>query len=333
MELAALALCRLISGACMQTYLYYFGMGKNHKLKRTYSQSLSIFVFLVSILVLANVLYAQEDSQVKAKKNFLWSVETEENTVYLLGSIHMLNSAYYPLRKKIEKSYEQSKKIVFEIDIDEANNSVFQTKILTFGLYTNGQTLEKNISAQTYRLLQERVAAAGLHMSQFDRLKPWFCALTLTVIEFSRLGFDPNYGIDKYFFDKAKRDEKDIIYLETVEYQIDMLTTMLEEEQEKFLRQTLEDLKVIETIITDIVQYWENGDANKLDALLRINFSDYPDIYNRIFVQRNIKWVEKIEDLTRQNENVLVVVGAGHLVGAEGVVELLRKRGYTVQQR
>lgn len=288
------------------------------------------FAYLCTFFYLA---YPQESLQAKGRKNFLWSIETGKNTVYLLGSLHILKSDSFPLGKEIEDAYIDSKKIVLETDLDSINNPEFQAKMITLGLYPEGQTLEQNVSKETYRLLEKKLVAVGLSVAHFNRFRPWVCALALTLMEFQRLGFDPSYGIDTHFFNKAKKDGKEIIFLETIDYQLGLFTKMGKAEQASFLGQALKDLEVIETMASEMVSSWKTGDVDKLNSIINLSFKAHPDIYNRFIIQRNKRWISRIEDLMRQDENVLVIVGAGHLVGTENILELLKKRGYKILRR
>jgi uncharacterized protein YbaP (TraB family) len=104
-------------------------------------------------------------------------------------------------------------------------------------------------------------------------------------------------------------------------------------EQESFLKQTMEDLAVIESMVSDMVNSWQTGDVNALGSILNMSFNEHRDMYDRLMVQRNKKWASRIEELLNQDGNVLVIVGAGHLVGDENLLQLLRKKGYKIEQR
>lgn len=306
----------------------------NYISKRNRSQQwLAVLVLFAYLCIFFNLAYAQEDLQVKGRKTFLWSIETGKNTVYLLGSLHILKSNSFPLGVEIEDAYMDSKKIVLETDLDSINNPEFQAKMITLGLYPEGQTLAQNVSRETYRLLEKKLVAVGLPVAHFNRFRPWVSALALTFMEFQRLGFDPSYGIDTHFFNKAKKDGKEIIVLETMDYQLGLFTKMGKAEQESFLRQALKDLEVIDTMASEMVSSWKTGDVDKLNSIIKSSFKAHPGIYNRFIIQRNKRWISRIEDLMRQDENVLVIVGAGHLVGTESILELLKKKGYKIVRR
>ena len=297
--------------------------------KRGWLQSFLIFLFafLISFWTVANA-HAQQTT----KKNFLWSIKTDYSTIYLLGSVHLLTSDAYPLDKNIEEAYRTSKKIVFETDIGGMKTPAVQEHMTTLALYSGGQTLQQNISQETYRLLEKKTAEVGLSMAQLSHVRPWMCALMLVLLELQKMGFDPNYGIDQYFFNKAQQDKKEMVFFESIEYQISLFAGMDSYEEESFLQQMLEELEVVKTMLYDIVSSWENGDATQLGSILHISFKDHPDIYDRFLVQRNKAWVSKIEDLIAYGDNALVIVGAGHLVGPDNLLQLLRNRGYTIEQ-
>ena len=308
-------------------------MGVSHMFVRIVRQSILFIVCFAVTLVLANTVDAQDRLQPKTDKHFLWALQTKKNTIFFLGSVHVLQSDAYPLAQTIEEAYKDAQRIVFETDVDEMNDPAVQAKMMALGLYTQGQTLKDNVSEGTYKLLEEKAASAGIPMASFDLFKPWLCAVTLSVMELQKLGFNPNYGIDMHFFNKAKKDGKEIIALESAEYQLNLFAKMDVQEQESFLRQTLEELKLVESMASDMVNAWKAGDVDKLAAIMKRSFKEHPDIYDRFVVQRNRNWISKIDNLMNQDDNVLVIVGAGHLVGTKNMLDLLEAKGYKIQQR
>ncbi|UCF95315.1 MAG: TraB/GumN family protein [Desulfobacterales bacterium] len=267
-----------------------------------------------------------------ASKSCLWSIQTRSNTVFLLGSIHFLKSDSYPLARAIERAYAASPQIVFETDMAAMNDPAIQGKVLALGTYPEGESLYQHITARTKRLLEEKMAATGLPPEQFARFRPWFLALNLTTLEILRLGFDPNFGIDLHFFGRAQQDGKRILFLEPIEYQLELLAGMDKRDQNAFLSQTLTELELVTSRTADMVKFWQSGDTANLHKILFESFKDHPQIHNRLLIERNRKWVREIEKMAKQKENYLVIVGAGHLVGPRSVVELIEKKGYEVRQ-
>lgn len=291
----------------------------------------AIFLLMALFATTSNVPAKTVTTQ-QTDKNCLWSIQNPSNKIYLLGSLHVLKQNAYPLDPAIEQAYAGSQRIVFETDIAAMQDPAMQNKMLELGMYPAEQNLFQNIAADTRKQLEKKMSTLGLPLEAFSRFKPWFVALTLATMELQRLGYDPQYGIDVYFFGRARSGGKEIGYLEPPEYQIDLLGKMAEKDQNDFLQQTLKDLELVSELADDLVKNWESGNADKLHALLHRSFKNYPNLNDRLLIQRNIKWVQEIEDALRQNKNVLFVVGAGHLVGPESVVDLLRKAGYEVKQ-
>ncbi len=290
-------------------------------------------LLIVPVVFLTIILPLSKGQASERHKNCLWTLTAGTNTIYLLGSLHILKSDAYPLAKPIEAAYSDSQMIVFETDIEQMNSPAVQSQMLMQGFYQNNQSLADHISPEAYAKINARVTDLGLTMAQFDRMKPWLGALMLTMSEFQRLGFKPEYGIDNHFFHRAKQDAKSIVYLEPVQYQIDLLTQMVPENQEAFLEQSLRDLSLIETRAPQLVEAWETGDTKVLQSIILASFHDYPAVYDQFILDRNRNWLNTIETWVDGNRNVMIIVGAGHLVGDDGIIALLKSKGYIVQQK
>jgi uncharacterized protein YbaP (TraB family) len=294
---------------------------------------LFVFFLLAFFITTSFDLQAKTAAVQQTTKSCLWTVDSQSNKIYLLGSLHLLKSNAYPLAAVIEKAYADSRVIIFETDIAALQAPGVQAKLLELGIYPAEQNLLQNLDGNTRQQLEKKMSEIGLPLEQFSRFKPWFVALTLTTLELQRMGYNPAYGIDVYFFNKASADSKEIGFLEPAEFQINLLGKMVEQDQYDFLSQTLNDLEVVNKLAGDLVRSWKDGDADKLHELLSKSFKDYPHLHDRLLIQRNKNWVGQIEDAMRKNKNVLFVVGAGHLVGPESVVDLLKEKGYQVKQQ
>jgi hypothetical protein len=286
------------------------------------------FIFFVS-----TGLHAQQSKPAASDKHCLWVVENASYKVFLLGSLHVLKSDAYPLTKTINDAYGASQKVVFETDLEGMLDPAVQTKMVSMGLYPEGETLFHNISAEVQRALKKKITSLGLPMEHFARFRPWFLAVTLTTLELQRLGFSPAYGIDVHFYSRAGSDGKETDFLEPIEYQLDLLGKMNAHDQNSFLSQTLKDLELAAEMADDMVAYWKKGDVDNLHKILFKSFKGYPQIENRLLLQRNKDWVLKIEKMMKENKNVFIIVGAGHLIGPGSVVEILKQKGYGVMQR
>ena len=304
---------------------------KIHKHRGLFFKTILFFAVFLTISMFSGAAFAirPEDTN----KHCLWSIETANNTIFLLGSMHISPNDIYPLPEVIEHAYDKCSKVIFEADIKAVNDPSFQTKIMTLGVYPEGDNLGDNVSVETFNLLKKRVDTTGIPMQQLSRLKPWLCALTLSSIELLKLGFNPVLGIDMYFFNKAKKDGKEMLGFETAQFQLELMSQMTRKQEEMMLRQTLKDLEVIEKDAANLVKYWKNGDSKGLDSLISKSFKGLPELYDRWFLSRNKHWLAEIKKLMGKNENIFIVVGAGHLVGRNGLVELLREENYKIHQR
>ena len=287
-------------------------------------------LFLIPAILVNSALAQQPEDQ--AKKNFLWSVKSGTNTVYLLGSLHVLGKDSYPLGDAYEKAFEDSDIVVFEVDPGELEKPETVQMVLQKAALEKGKTLKETISPETYELASKELKELGVDINMFTLTKPWFLAVTATILKLSKMGFEPEYGVDRYFYGKAKKGGKEVKGLETAEYQIDLIASLGQESQDEVLLHTLKDLDVIEVELGSLVSSWQSGNAGEFQELILRSYGSYPNVYQKLIVDRNNNWLSEIEGYLRGDQNYLVVVGAGHLVGNEGLVKLLTDKGYTVEQ-
>jgi uncharacterized protein len=283
------------------------------------------WVLLASLFALVGESRAQE-------KSFLWQLQSHKGDIYILGSIHFLKRENYPLSPTIEKAFDATKKLVLEIDLKSADAGTVQRLTLEKGLHRDGKTLQQNISAETYSLAAKRAQELGIDIRALSPLKPWVVALTMTSLQLQKLGFDPNSGVDRYLAGRATKAGKPMVGLETAAFQIGLMDQLSASDQESMLRQSLRKMDLLDKGLDQIVRSWVAGDVRGLEELLLNAMREYPAVHQKMIVDRNRRWLPEIERMIERGESALVVVGAAHLVGKEGVVELLKARGYTLEQ-
>jgi uncharacterized protein YbaP (TraB family) len=267
------------------------------------------------------------------EKSLLWKVSKGSSSVYVLGSIHYLRSENYPLKKAILDAFETSKRLVLEIDLNATSGQAAQRLMLEKALFRDGTSLPQNISAETYQLAAERATQLGIDMGIFNPMKPWFAAINLIAIKLKALGLDPRRGVDQYLAGEAKRRGKPISGLETLDFQIGLLDQLSKQNQEAMLRETVSELDLLDRNIDEIVRSWADGDEAVLAKLLLAGMMEFPEIHQKVIVERNRRWVPEIEKLLEQGSGALIVVGAAHLVGRDGVIEMLKTKGYSVEKK
>ena len=293
----------------------------------------SKLLVIFSVLILVFLVASSQDVFSQSQKSFLWRVQSKTNTVYVLGSIHFLKKEFYPLNQKIENAFDQSDFLAVEANVNDITKIDIQ-KLVDSALYLDLETLEKHVSTETYELIKKELGRLGLPLEMINRQKPWFLALVLESLELLKLGFDPNYGIDKYFLSKAEGKKK-ILELESLDYQISLLSNLSDKDQELFLLYTLRDLNILEQELGRLTQAWISGDTKSMESILTRGISEdkgLSSIFEKLIYERNKKMVSKIEDFLRTKEIYFVIVGAGHLVGDRGIIEILKGKGYIVEQ-
>jgi uncharacterized protein YbaP (TraB family) len=264
-------------------------------------------------------------------KHVLWRVSSDSNTIYLLGSVHVLSKDRYPLDTVIENAYAQAKTLVLEVNLDSVDQGNVMQLMMTRGLLPDGASLRKVMSKKTYRLAAQRLQKAGLSIAMFDRFKPWVVGLMLIGGDLNTGGYEASLGVDNYFHDRAGKDGKSVEGLETVDFQFSLFDNMSYKDQEAFVRQSLDQSGDASSVFEALIDAWAKGDTAKLGLLSRKSLGG-GEFERRLVQERNASWMPRIEAMLHEHNEYIVVVGALHLIGREGVVELLRAKGYQVEQ-
>jgi uncharacterized protein YbaP (TraB family) len=263
---------------------------------------------------------------------FEWQAQIGASTFHLLGSVHVARSALYPLDARIEQSFAASDVLVLELALDESAQLAAARRMLALGQLDPGRRLSDVIAPETYNLLVETQARRGQTMFGLRGFRPWFVALTLTTQALEAEGFSAELGVDEHFR-RAAVGHKRIEALETVEGQMTLFTSLSADAEEQLLRQTLEELDSYAGELDAAFRLWSAGDANGIDGLLVAPMkSEYPSLFERLFAERNRAMTERIIDMAKVPARYFVVVGAGHLVGTEGILALLGARGIPSRQ-
>jgi uncharacterized protein YbaP (TraB family) len=266
-------------------------------------------------------------------RHTLWAVQGRHNTVYLLGSVHVLKPVDSALPVEAQAAYAHAQTLVMEVALDDAAlQGAVQASMLAQGMLPEGQTLEGVLGAALYARLQAQAAALGLNARLVNRFQPWLAAMALQQAQLSRAGYDPGAGVDMQFAVRAQADRKSVIGLETLEEQLGFFSQLTPEQQRELLRQTLDEVAQGDAEVEEIVTAWKLGDTRRLDQLLEKSRRQSPDLFRLLTTERNRRWLPRIVALLGEEQDCLVIVGAMHLVGPEGLVELLQKQGYRAVQ-
>lgn len=285
-----------------------------------------------AIIVLSTIIGLLFSASTQADTS-VWRVSSGSNVIYLGGTVHLLRPSDYPLPDEYEDAYQDSDELYFETDITamttDLNIQVQMSQRLT---YQDERTLRTVLSTEAYDALNEYAMSTGLPLMMLEKMKPGLLISTLQVLEFQKLGFTPQ-GVDAFFNSRAMGDAKNTGALETIEEQIGFIAAMGEGNESEFVLLSIADLEDTEQMMAQMISAWRSGNARQLQELFVDDMRNQaPEVYDSLLRQRNLKWMPQIDAMLRDNDKEFVLVGAAHLVGEDGLLEMLQARGYDVTQ-
>ena len=266
----------------------------------------------------------------------IWEARSPTNTVYLFGTVHVGARKLYPLSPAVERAYAASRVLALEADPTDQSAVLAATRAAT---YTPPDNLTHHISSDLLDELKKALPAVGLPVEYAEVMRPELLAMTLAMMEVGRQGYDPNLGLDIHLARRAKQDGKRIVELESIAGQLALLSSFSPELQEEMLRSAVDGVSKgsLSADIRDLVSAWRAGDEKRLWELVNKEVDELPaaqaqELREQLYDARNREMTGKIVTMLAGNEATLVAVGVGHLLGINGIVELLRKKGYSVRK-
>ncbi len=265
------------------------------------------------------------------RRALMWKVTSPTTTLYLVGSIHLADTSVYPLPKPVEDAFAASQVLVVEVNMKKLDEDTMKSVMQSRAMYSDGSTLWQHISKPTADALDKYCADQEVPRATFDTMKPWMAAITASVIPMLKTGSDPNLGIDKHFVDAVKSTQR-IEQLETLDSQLALLASGTDAEQDQFLADSLKQAPRVIEFRDRMQKAFFDGDADALQKAMDEARTGPESMNKRLLDDRNVAMIEKIDQYLKGKEQVFVVVGAGHMVGPKGIVQLLRDRKFKVEQ-
>ncbi len=262
----------------------------------------------------------------------VWAVRGSHNVVYLAGSIHMLPADEAALPPGFDRAYADSAKLVMELDLGKFDPMEALTWMMDHGTLPQGTTLRGVLGEPRYGRVSAAAASLGMPMTGLDALAPWVVGIEITDLAYEHEGFDPEQGVEEQLVRRAQADRKPTAGLETLPEELGSLSSLSRQDQVRMLEQTVDDLKDLKSEMHEVTTAWRQGDATRLATLLSSEYNAFPSLYKPLVTERNRRWLPEVEELLGEKDNALIVVGALHLVGEGGLLELLRRKGYTITQ-
>lgn len=284
---------------------------------------------ITSLYTLIALVLLSLSSQLLAKSS-VWAVSKDGHTIYVGGTIHLLKPKDFPYPPEFDQAYAQAEHVFFETDMAAVQSPAFASKMMGHMMFTEpGKTLKGSLSPKVYSALEAHTQSRGIPIGSLQSMKPAFVALTITVLEYQKLGYVA--GVDDHYFKRLPSDNKAARWLETPDEQIAFITSMTDLPPDDLVRSTLDELKQLDTLGDKMTAAWRQGDADSLFTLAKDMKASYPKVYEQLLVKRNQNWLPIIEKAHASKKPTLFLVGALHLAGEDSVLAMLEKKGYTVE--
>lgn len=303
-------------------------------------RKVTVWVILLSVS-LSLVVYSVPPG--KSGKSFIWEIRDKSGeggnaggyvSGYILGTIYFCKKEFYPLSLAIENAFAQSQVLLVEVNMSNENMAKVFKMINEKTTYTGSETLKSNISEAAYEKLMVRFKEKGMDIGGFNKVKPLLVAEILYGMILEEMGYSRGLGIDKYLMDKVM-GKKEIVELESLEFKLSIFDRVTREEEEAFLLEVLKPVASIESDISLMVNTWLKGDLGEMERLVEeLNNRDplLKKVYSFLLEERNKLMVVKIDRYLKQGKKVMIIIGAAHLVGKTGLLQLLKDKGYTLTQ-
>lgn len=286
-------------------------------------------VLIVALIVLTT------SSIVVAEDNFLWEVSGPEGNFYLMGSLHYMVEGAYPLNDEVYNSLEESDTLVVEVDTREINQFEVQNLINQLGVLGPGESLEDILEPELYQRVANILEPHGITRQQFNQFKPWYIGLLISNFAGYEMEVEIVEGIDYHILTEAVELELEIKELESLEYQYEMFAGLEQELQIEMIKDAFDDIDKGENYSQDLAELWLDGD---IDGFYELFFQDQSDsdareeYYRKLFDERDVEMKEKIKAMLAENDDLFIVVGAGHVLGDNGLLNLFEQAGYEIEQ-
>jgi uncharacterized protein YbaP (TraB family) len=261
----------------------------------------------------------------------MWVIRDEDSTIYLIGTLHLLRHDAEWNSDKVKKTVRESTELWLEI-ADADDQAAAMQLAMKYGMDPKKPLSSKLNPAQKEKLA--KVADRyGVVLAGLDQMQPWLAAMLLTMVPLQKAGYDPNSGVDRVLLAQAKKEGDKIRGFETMEQQVRIFADLPEAEQIAFLEATLDEVEKGLDQLDRLAKAWIEGDVETIGRMSVEEFkNEAPAVYDKLLVQRNIAWSEKIAETLKGSGVQQIAVGAAHLAGPDSVQVQLAKRGIKVER-
>lgn len=274
----------------------------------------------------------------------LYKVSDGDSVIWLFGSVHVGREEFYPLPDYVLNAFNASDALAVEFDIVAFEQDVAAAgQSLMAMAYTDGTTIKDHVSPELYEEAVKVMKEWGGYVSYYDMFMPvlWAQLIEGAVYEkYDVINYD--FGVDRHLLDKAKANGKEILEIESADFQYGMLADYSEPLQELLLSESIALYYNNESLpdeMSALMDLWQSGDEDAFDAALNptVEFSSaeeerlYNEYNDAMIVERNLNMTDFAEEALADNNEIFICVGAAHVVGEGAMAKLLEGRGYTVE--
>ncbi|MCG8331455.1 MAG: TraB/GumN family protein [Chitinophagales bacterium] len=287
------------------------------------------------ISILPAQVQVDNGQETQTEQSLLWEISGKglEQVSYLYGTIHMIGKEDYFLTEATEKAFGQSKRVAFEIDMEDMMDFSKLMPLMMKAFMTGDTTLSDLLSEEDYAIVKEHFDAIGLPMMFVERIKPMFLSMMGQgdIMSMDMSGEEASVmSYEMEFMKMAQEKGLPIDGLETAEFQMSMIADSIPyDAQARMLVESIQAEQSADDQFSEMVDMYKRQDIEAMQALMEEEegIGEYGDL---LLVQRNRNWIPVMADMMKE-QPTFFAVGAGHLGGAEGVVALLRAEGYTLK--
>lgn len=262
----------------------------------------------------------------------VWKVTYQNQHLYIGGTVHLLAKSDYPLPAQFDYAYEQSVKLILEADTSKMQLPEFQQAMMQQAMYPTGETIQSKLTPNTYQALKKHCISRNLDLDHLERFKPGLLSVMLTMTELNKLNIT-SLGVDDHFDKKAKGQQRPMGYLENLEDQLSLIANMGKGQEDAFIQYTLEETSQLEQMFNELKSTWRLGDMEQLNEIAIKPFQKhFPALYKTLLVNRNNNWLPQIKHMLETNEVEMILVGALHMAGKDGLIHQLEMAGYKIER-
>jgi uncharacterized protein YbaP (TraB family) len=264
-------------------------------------------------------------------KSSVWKVSKGNDHIFIGGTVHILPPSEFPLPTEFDEAYNKSDSLVLETKLPDASDTAFQMQMMQKMSYGNGKTIGDFLSKRTHQQLEKYILGLGVEFDMFERFKPGFLVTMLAMIEAQHAQLSGE-GVDIFYSKQASIDSKPIEYLESADFQMNMIADMGIGDEDRFIKSNLGQMKDFKAMFLGLLKAWRVGDVKQLNRLAIEPMKDDPETLKKLLTDRNRNWIKDINKMFTDNDKEFVLVGVAHLVGKNNVLALLKAQGYRVEQ-